>query len=188
MEVRAERRYTLADLDSFPDDGRRWEIVDGVLFVSPAPRIRHEWMVGEVFGRLREWTLEHGGYPLPGGNVDVADDTHLEPDVVLLRPGRTLPDTLAITDAPDLIVEVSSPSTKAYDTGTKRARYARAAVAEFWFVDLDAAAVFVSRPAGERWYGEPVAYEPGDVITTPLLPGFTLPVDALFPGPFEPAG
>ncbi len=183
MEVRAERRYTVADLGGFPDDGKRREIIDGVLYVTPSPRIRHQWVVGEIFARLRAWTGSHGGHVLPGANVDVAEDTHLEPDVVLLAPGRALPDTVALREAPDLVVEVSSPSTSAYDTGPKRSRYARAGTAEFWFVDLHREVVVVWRLAGERWYGEPLSHGRGDVVTTPLLPGLEVPVRELFDFP-----
>ncbi len=184
MEVRAERHYTVADLDDFPDDGQRREIIDGVLYVTPAARVRHQWVVGEIFARLHEWTTTHGGYVLPGANVDIVG-AHLEPDVVLLAPGRVLTDTVSITDAPELVVEVSSPSTKAYDMGPKRARYAREATAEFWFVDLDRDVVLVSRLAGERWYGEPESFRPGDMLTTPLLPGLVLPVAEVLAFPAE---
>lgn len=178
MDVLAERRYTLEDAYAFPeDDGHRYEIVDGVLFVSPAPRLAHEWAVGEVFYRLSSWAREHGGWVLPGGNVDLADDTHLEPDVILLAPGRVLPDALAVSDPPpDLIVEVASPSTRSYDTGIKRARYARARVPEFWSVDLDHQRVEVSRLEGDRWYGDPVRLEVDDHLSSPLLPGFRVSV------------
>lgn len=178
MDVLAERHYTLADAYAFPeDDDHRYEIVDGVLFVSPAPRLAHEYAVGEVFYRLSTWARANGGWVLPGGNVDLADDTHLEPDVIVLAPGRALPDALALTDPPpDLIVEVASPSTRSFDTGIKRARYARARIPEFWFVDLDQRRIEVSRLDGDRWYGDPVRLEEDDHLTSPSLPGFDVPV------------
>ncbi|MEX1164392.1 MAG: Uma2 family endonuclease [Nitriliruptor sp.] len=176
MDVSAERQYTLADAYAFPEkDGHRYEIIDGVLFVSAAPRAFHEWSVGQVFAHLNDWTRVHGGWALPGGNVDLADDTHLEPDVIFLAPGRPLPDELAHTD-PDLVVEVSSPSTRSYDTGIKRARYARSGVPESWFVDLDQQRIEVSRLEGDRWYGDPVILEVDDRLTSPSLPGFAVPV------------
>jgi Uma2 family endonuclease len=182
MDVRAERRYTLADVYALPADKIRREVVDGVLFVSPSPRVRHQRAIRHLTVALSAWCEAQGGEVLPGGvNVDLADDTHLEPDLVVVGPGRgaLAGEAVALLTPPDIVVEVSSPSTRAFDTGTKRARYARAGTPEFWFVDLDDGLVEVSVLKGERWYGTPQILRPGEQLTSPLLPDFALDVGQL---------
>jgi Uma2 family endonuclease len=176
--VDTNRRYTLADIYAFPDDGRRYEIIDGVLHVTPLARRRHQRVVMRLSYHLEGWAEEHGGTVYPGVNVDLADDTHLEPDAVY----STSEDTtgLAFTHAPELVVEVSSPSTKSYDLGAKKARYVAEGVVEFWFVDLDQDTVTRFTRAGDE-----TRHARGEQVRTPLLPGLVLDVDDLL-GP--PAG
>ena len=176
LVVDASRRWTLDDLWGFPDDGLRREIIDGVLYVSPLARLRHQRVVIKFGRRLGEWEDVHGGQVYPGLNVDLPSGSHLEPDAVFLAPGNEVyDDALGITDAPDVAVEVSSPSTRRYDLGDKREEYARHGVGEFWFADLDEDAVLVF-PGGR---GEPRRFERGDVLTSDLLPGLELDVDDL---------
>lgn len=182
MEVRAERRFTLADIYDAPEDLARREIIDGVLYVSPSPRVGHQRAIRHLVLILDAWCRQHGGEVLPGGvNLDLGEDTHLEPDVAVLAPGRPVPDgsTRALTTPPDIVVEVSSRSTRSYDAGPKRARYARAGTPELWLVDLEEQTVEISRLAGDRWYGDPVALRAGDTLTSPLLPGFTADVSEI---------
>lgn len=103
MEVRAERRFTLADIYDAPEDLARREIIDGVLYVSPSPRVGHQRVIRHLVLILDAWCRQHGGEVLPGGvNLDLGEDTHLEPDVAVLAPGRPVPDgsTRALTTPP----------------------------------------------------------------------------------------
>lgn len=179
MRVDAGSRYTLSDVYTFPDDGKRREIIDGVLYVTPEARVRHQLIVGWLTYRFVGWTQQNGGYVFPGVNVDLDEGTHLEPDVAVVGPGRELGDLLALQDAPELVVEVSSSSTKSYDTGLKRARYAAAGVEEHWFVDLDEDVVSVSVLQKSGRYGEPVSYGSGHTITSHALRGLAIDVDEL---------
>lgn len=182
MVVDTTRRYTLAEVYEFPDDGQRYELVDGVLYVTPLARRRHQRVVFRVSYRLGQWTEMHGGTVYPGVNVDLADDTHLEPDVAYSRSEDT--SGLAFTDAPDLIVEVSSPSTKRFDLGVKRDRYAAAGAGEFWFFDLDEDAVLQSVLGEDGRYGPPRVHRRGETFTSALFDGLVLDVDDLL-GPPE---
>jgi Uma2 family endonuclease len=183
MSTQAQTGLTYADLDHFPDDGRRYELVDGQLFVSPLARRRHQWVVTRLAHRLMAWTDVHGGTVYAGVNVDLADDTHLEPDVGFARSQDT--SGLGFERPPDLVVEVSSPSTRSFDLGEKKDRYAADGAEEFWFVDLDADVVqrFVRR-AGR--YDAPREHRRGEALTSELLPGLVLDVDDLL-GPPEDA-
>ena len=119
MSDSTSRLYTLDDLWDFPDDGQRRELIDGVLYVTAAARTRHQWVVGYLTYIFWDWIEHHGGQVFPGCNVDFAPDTHFEPDIAFLRPGREVGDVLSLLEPPDLVVEVSSPSTKRYDLGIK---------------------------------------------------------------------
>ncbi|MDP9405894.1 MAG: Uma2 family endonuclease [Actinomycetota bacterium] len=176
MSTGSDIRYTVDDLWDFPDDGKRRELIDGVLYVTPMARSRHQRVVGWLTYRLAAWVEEHGGDVFPGVNVDLDERTHLEPDVAFVRPGRDVGDVLSLHEPPDLVVEVSSPSTKSYDVGVKRDRYADAGAPEFWFVDLDRDTVLVSRQT-DAGYADPVTYARGDVIRTEVAPGLVIDVD-----------
>ena len=126
---------TAADLDAMPDDGHRYELVDGSLLVTPAPNLRHQECV------LSLGALLHGAR-LPGHAVlvapfdyRVAPTTQLQPDILValrrdIGPARLERPAL-------LVVEVLSPSTRLYDLGTKRLAYEAAGVAAYWIVDPD---------------------------------------------------
>jgi Uma2 family endonuclease len=163
---------TRADLDRFPDDGRRFELIDGALLVSPLARTRHQRIVARLTTELELWSREHGGATYPGVNVDLDERTHLEPDVAWSR--QEIDDALSI-GAPELVVEVSSPSTRAFDRGIKRMAYLAAGVVELWLVDLETGVV--ERHTPERT--GPVVLGRGEDVTTPLLPGFRAAVDVL---------
>lgn len=183
----AEAGYTFDDLWDFPDDGKRRELIDGVLYVTPMARPRHQLVVGWLTYRFAEWAEEHGGYIFPGVNVDFDDRTHLEPDLAFLRPGREIGDGIGLDKAPDLVVEVSSPSTKRYDTGLKRQRYAAEGLPEFWFVDLDRDEIRVWRLA-ERSPEEialhrPAVYGRGDRIEVRAAPGLVIDVGDILDRP-----
>ncbi|MGH8930330.1 MAG: Uma2 family endonuclease [Egibacteraceae bacterium] len=176
MSESISRLYTFDDLWDFPEDGQRRELVDGVLYVTPLARVRHQRVVFRLVFHIGRWTERHGGEVFPGCNVDPALDTHFEPDVVFVRPGREVGDVLSLTEPPDLVVEVSSPSTKRYDLGVKRDRYGQFGIPEYWFVDLDRDVILVSMLA-DGGYGETVIYRRGGVIQTMLMPGLEIKVD-----------
>lgn len=176
MSAHPEPRYTINDLWDFPNDGQRRELIDGVLYVTPLARTRHQRVIGRLTYRFIDWAEEHGGEVFPGVNVDFDRCTHLEPDVAFTRPDRKIGDVLSLHEPPDLVVEVSSPSTKGYDLGVKRDRYAQEGAPEFWFVDLDRDVVLVSVLA-EGGYAEPVVYGRGEVIRTKVMPGLAIDMD-----------
>jgi Uma2 family endonuclease len=175
---------TYEDLRSFPDDNLRREIIDGELFVTPSPIRRHQRVVVELVTALRTYEKRHGGevYPAP---MDVFfDDVNVvQPDVLFLRPERLLgTDDQKIVEVPDLVVEVSSPSTRRTDLTRKRDLYERFGVAEYWFVDIEAERVEVYRLREGR-YGRPEFLEGGDVLETDLLPGYAIDLSAILESP-----
>lgn len=179
---------TYADLLELPgpeeSGGLRFELLDGELLVTPAPALRHQRSVMRVAVNLVAWTDEHGGevFPAPT-DVWFADDTVFEPDVLVIRgddPGRL--EERRIVGPPDLVVEVSSPSTRRTDLVRKRRVYEREGVAEFWFVDLDVDQVQCYRLGDDGSYGPPEVVLPGGELVSGALPGCAMPAtDALQP-------
>jgi len=165
-----QRQLTHEDLWELPDDGNRYELIDGELFVTPAPRVRHQAAVGHLYAVLREQVHALGGrvYVSPVA-VRFAPDSVLEPDVVVMSRQRLDQRQERWIDAPpDLVIEVSSPSTASHDLIRKRRVYEQHGVPEYWYVDLDAEQVFVHVLQGEG-YGDPAAHGPDALVTSYVL-------------------
>jgi len=123
--------FTVDDLDRMPDDGRRYELVDGVLIVSPAPGIPHQEVLGDLLVQLRQ-ACPRGLAAVPGPGVRMSVDTELIPDLVVIRQDQ-LAET-RVTRSPLLAVEIQSPSTALFDLNTKKAVYERFSVESYWIV------------------------------------------------------
>ena len=152
------KRWTYADYCRIRPDRKRHEIIDGRHYVSPSPSHPHQWSVGQIFAQLNNRiTLAGLGrvYVAPL-DVHLGRGTIVQPDILVLTD--SLGDALTekkIVGAPDLLVEVLSPSTRTHDRKRKFLRYQRAGVREFWLVDPDARRIeqFVLQ---DGTYGEPV--------------------------------
>ena len=176
---------TYDDLQAFPDDNFRRELIEGELIVTPAPSTRHQDAVLELGAALLAHTKQHGGrvFVAPT-DVFLSDSNVVEPDALYVRPdnvGRV--EVKFVRSAPDLVVEVSSPSTRRLDLVRKRELYERFGVPEYWYVDLEAERVEVQRLEDER-YGPPELRLRHERMETPLIPGFSIAVDELL-GPSE---
>ncbi|MEP9392233.1 MULTISPECIES: Uma2 family endonuclease [Gordonia] len=129
------RELTRADLDAAPDDGWRYELIDGVLIVSPAPRPRHQRAIRDLFLRVHAACpadLEVLFAPL---DVILSENTVIQPDL-LVAPRAAFTDD-GLPGPPVLAVEVLSPSTRGVDLLLKKERLQRAACAHYWVVDPD---------------------------------------------------
>lgn len=127
--------FTVHDLERMPDDGRRYELIDGTLIVSPAPGTRHQMIAYQLFGVLD--AACPAAYYVMGAPyaVRLSDSTELQPDVLVGR-AEDFTDQLLPT-APVLAVEVLSPSTAMHDLNTKKAMYERIGVPSYWIIDPD---------------------------------------------------
>jgi Uma2 family endonuclease len=129
-----ERRYTIAELDDLPEDGRRYELADGWLLVSPMARRRHQVGSTTLGDVLKAACPSHlFVFPVPI-NVDDPDATHFEPDMTVVRRDFALVEN---GDLPLLAVEIRSPSTAGRDAVRKRREYARLGIASYWLFDVD---------------------------------------------------
>ncbi|HEU4647928.1 MAG TPA: Uma2 family endonuclease [Gemmatimonadales bacterium] len=165
--------WTAAEVLALPDDGNRYEVVDGELLVSPAPSLHHQRAVGLLYERLRPFVESHGLGCVLSSPADIEFDerTLVQPDVFAapLVEGR-LPRSWKEVHGLLLAVEVLSPSTARADRQVKRRRYQRHGVSEYWIVDLDARLIERWRPADERpeILGERIEWRPSP-DTPPLL-------------------
>lgn len=170
-------RLVYADLASFPEDNFRRELIDGELIVTPAPAIRHQRAVGALFVALTLYAREHGGEALVAPtDVYLSDIDVVEPDVLFVRTEHSdRVEEKVIRSAPDIVIEVASPSTRRLEIVRKRELYERFAVPEYWYVDLEAERLEQYTLESGR-YGPPVVMSSGDALTSEQVPGFTIAV------------
>lgn len=183
MASSASTGLTYADLERTPDDGNRYELIDGELFVTPPPDLSHGRGALVLAAALLAYEREHGGraQAAPTG-VFFDQGSHVEPDVLYSRQenlDRWRRDQRYVDGAPDLVVEISSPSTRRRDLTLKRALYERHGVEEYWFVDRDEQSVLIHRLRGDS-YGEPERVGRGQTAVSGAAPGFQIAVDQLF--------
>ena len=139
------RRWTSADLVDLPDDGNRYEVLDGELFVTPQAVPYHEFVAFELARKIADYCDLHGLAHLASPGAVVWDDNELQPDIQVI-PGKWVygvETTWRELALPLLVVEVLSPSTRQRDLKKKRDAYLRLGIATYWIVDLDERSVTV---------------------------------------------
>ncbi len=129
------RDWTRADRDALPDDGRRYEVVDGALVVTPSPSTAHQIVVFGLYRQLYQACPGH--LRVLGAPLDVVldDRTVVQPDLLVARRDRL--DHRGVQGRPELAVEILSPSTQAVDRNLKLDRYERAETPAYWLIDPD---------------------------------------------------
>ncbi|HXW04682.1 MAG TPA: Uma2 family endonuclease [Vicinamibacterales bacterium] len=179
-------KLTYDDFLLFPEDGKRHELIDGEHYVTPSPSVRHQRISGRLLQLIANWLDDHPLGEVFAAPLDVLFSRFdvVEPDLIYVSNERaTIIDAQHLTGAPDLIVEIGSPSTRQRDETIKRRLYEVFDVREYWVVDPEIDVVRVYRREGGR-FARPIelSSEAGDVLTTALLPGFQIPLAQLFRG------
>lgn len=184
------RRYTVADLEAFPDDdGNRYEVIDGVLFVSTAPHGRHQMALDELIIELGTWNRRTRlGQLISGAGVIFAPDSGVIPDLIWVRKERLQllwRDDGHLYAAPDLVVEILSPGAENHrrDLDTKLGLYSRYGVEEYWILSWIARTVQIYRRGTSGRLELVETLDESDQLTSPLLPGFSMTVGDLFSFP-----
>jgi Uma2 family endonuclease len=126
--------FTVEDLDRLPDDGRRYELLDGVLVVSPRPTTVHQLAATKLV-TLLEIACPDDLCVLVEPAVQLSADTEFDPDVVVV--GQQDVGGAKLTAPPLLVVEIRSPSTALIDLNRKKAAYQKFGVQSYWIVDPD---------------------------------------------------
>lgn len=175
------RAASIEDLDAIPDDGRVYELLNGVISMAAAPTYRHQIACRTIFRLIDAWVAERGIGETLFAPVDVVLDCYdvVQPDIVYIdsthlttvRDGR-------IFGPPQLIVEVISPTSRSRDSVEKAIRYAIAGATEYWLVDpqLEAIAVF---SLIESVYVERAGDDKG-IVASVVLPGLEIDPTAIF--------
>jgi Uma2 family endonuclease len=142
--------WTLADLDRLPDDGNTYELVDGELFVTPAPSTGHEELATELLYILFPYVqAQRLGRVRTPHSVVQTQGSQVEPDLMVRPVTPTRPQTWAEMPTPSLVVEIASRTTRRRDYQQKRAFYLRIGVPEYWIVDRETRSIRVVRPNTE---------------------------------------
>jgi Uma2 family endonuclease len=178
-------KLTYDDYVLFPEDGQRHELIDGEHFVSPAPVSKHQRIAGNVFGLIWSYLREHKIGVAYGNAMDLIFSHFdvVQPDVVYISHERLarLEPSDWIKGAPNLVVEVGSPSTRTRDETIKHRLYERFGVDEYWIIDpRDATIAVFRRDDGRYTRALRLALERDDILTTPWLPGLQLPLATIF--------
>lgn len=175
-----QKRWTYADYLALPDDETRYEILDGELIVMDSPTPSHQEVVFFIARKMQQWVEEKqlGKVYIAPLDVVFAPRAFTQPDVIFISNERLQAITAKnISGAPDLVVEVASPSTQRKDRTRKYNLYARFGVREYWIVDRDAEGVDVF-VLDNGQYRE-VESEAGEARSEILL-GFTIKLRELF--------
>lgn len=137
--VQLERPLTYGDLLTTPDDGNCYEIINGVLFVSPAPSLAHQIVAASLYDAINDHARRHrlGRCLFAPLDVRLSPFDIVEPDILFLKQDQlsTYRKSGHIEGAPTLVVEIISPSSATTDTVNKAALYARAGIPEYWLAD-----------------------------------------------------
>ena len=177
----SSRALTYQDYAALPDDGRRYQVLDGELCVTPAPGSRHQEISGNFFAAIHAYVKAHGLGKVLSAPFDVilSDTSIVQPDVVFVARDRLEHlSPRGMEGAPTLVAEVLSPSTAMIDRRRKRDLYARHGVTYYWIVDGDARTIEAYQLAGAEYEllartttAEPVAVEPfPGLLLTDLWP------------------
>ena len=171
------KHWTLAELHALPDDGNKYELVFGDLFVTPPPSVAHEKLAA-VLGRILDRYVERWALGLvyrPRAVIQTPDG-EVEPDLMVRRTTQRVVTKWTEVPVPDLVVEVLSGGTRQRDFGPKREFYIETGVPTYWIVDGEARTIRVVRP-GQRdaLVAESLTWHPTDA-EEPLV----VDVQALF--------
>jgi Uma2 family endonuclease len=178
-------RWTIADLEGFPDNSNCYEIIDGELFVTRAPRLEHQDVIGLIYAALLQWSLSSGlGKPFIAPGIVFSESDAVIPDLIWISHERRsqLTDSSGhLTGAPELIIEVLSETEKdkKRDRETKLKLYSVEGVSEYWIVDRQQEAIEVYRRENGILKKVMTWFKP-DSIVSPLLPEFSYKLASLF--------
>ena len=179
--LRPRVKFTYEDYRNTPED-KRYELLDGDLLIIPAPRTSHQRVSIKLASRLQRFAEDSGIGKIYVAPFDVvlSDTDVVQPDILFISRERA--DIITeenVRGAPDLVVEILSPTTADRDRTFKRSLYARHGVREYWLVDPDTKTVEVLA-LGEEGFEAVGAYSPGLPVESPLLEGLRLLLDEVF--------
>jgi len=175
-------KFTYADYLQLPDDGKRYEIIDGEIYLLPTPPTVHQQILGNLFCILYSSVESKnvGEVFISPLDVVLSETTVIQPDILFISNERSNIITEAnIQGAPDLVIEIFSPATEKRDRGIKLIMYAKFGVRECWLVDPTSKNVEIYR-LQKKNLRLVERLTVNDVLNTPLLPGLKIAVQEIF--------
>ena len=180
--TQAAVKFTYEDYRATPDD-QRYELLDGDLVMVPAPNLKHQEVQGRLHYKLVEFILDRelGKLLLAPCDVVLSDSDVVQPDLLFVSRDREhlLSNGNNVQGAPDLVIEILSPSTADKDQGVKRELYGRYGVAEYWLVDPLAETVSIHRRRAGKLTATRTVRR-GEALRSPLLAGLELHLNDIF--------
>ncbi len=184
--TRSELKFTYDDYLLLPED-KRYEIVDGDLYLVPAPRTYHQIVCAQIESKLRQFVEKKKLGVVLDAPCDVYFSRYdiVQPDILFVAYDRRgMIKEKYVQGPPDLVIEVLSPSEPERDREIKRKLYAHAGVLEYWIVDPEAKSVeILSRRRGTLTKVR--TFVGKEALTSPLLKGFKLSLPAAFKNPIQ---
>jgi Uma2 family endonuclease len=174
--------WTYDHYAALPDDGKRYEIVNGVLYMSPSPSWPHQEIIGRFFRYLSSYVESTGlgGVFMAPLDVELSPYNTFQPDVVVLfKKSRMKLQRRHIVGPPELVVEIVSPGSQMHDRHRKIVAYARGGIPEYWIADPDARTVEVLVLEGGEYHSQGV-YEGKAILPSVIVPGLTVHVEQFF--------
>jgi Uma2 family endonuclease len=182
MAVRRRVQFLATDIWDTPDDGKRYEVIDGELYVTPPPVWKHQNGLANLFLILGPYIHAHNLGKIVPAPVGVVLDEHngVQPDLIYISRERLgIVSERGVEGPPDLVVEVLSPSTRSRDKGVKMRRYAASGILHYWQLDPRTDSLEAYR-LGEQGYQHVGRFGPGSVFRPELFPGLEIPIDELW--------
>lgn len=176
----AARKLTYADYASIPEDGCRHEIIGGEECMTPAPNPDHQTTLFNLIRLVGNHVIAQSLGRVLTAPIDVVLSKHdiVQPDLLFIARKRvSIIGPRNVREAPDLVVEVLSPSTASLDRGSKLQLYDRSGVREYWIVDLGARTVEAHEFGRSR---RTRVFQEGQSFTSELLPGLNITVASIF--------
>lgn len=183
MAPQTATRMTYEEFMALPESSSGYELIEGELIVNPAPVPRHQGIIGNLFFELQTYFRANGGGRTFLSPIDVvlSRENVIQPDVVVILMSRaSILGPKNVQGAPNIAVEVLSDRTRRRDENVKRRLCETFGVDEYWLVDPDANGVKLYRRSGTAFGAPIVLRDTTDMITSPLLPQFALPLAELF--------
>ncbi len=190
--LRKDEHYTVEQYLTWPEDGQRYELLDGIPFELNAPTVEHQQLVGGLHYELERYQRERSKNGGGAGisclilfapvDVILSDITVLQPDLIVVCNPAIIVNG-RVRGAPDLVVEVLSPSTAARDKKQKRRLYQTAGVPQYLVIDPTYRCAELYIRGADGRYAAPEVLDAGDVLTLQVAPDFTLTLSDIFGWP-----
>jgi Uma2 family endonuclease len=174
---------TYDDYAALPNDGKRYEIIEGDIFMSPAPRTKHQKTIGNLYWILRTYLDSHpiGDLYLSPIDVILSYTNVVQPDLLFLSAKKLhLVSERGIEGPPDLIVEVLSPTTEKTDRITKSRLYAKFEVPHYWLIDPETKQIERFRLSGKHYRQYPPIKDASRISSVDLFPEWVFDLAALW--------